>query len=167
MINAHLADEAVFKSLMGQVLTGDFLSELLVETRKQITDTAPLDREIARVKKALVSNERAIRNLLDLTETYGASSAVERLSEREEDKTRLKLALHEAETKRENAQVELAPQALSIALNTWQERLDGAQGKGDLLEVKNFLTRFFSKIELGYHTVWVVYTYPAESKDGR
>jgi len=167
MINAHLADEAVFEALMSQVLTGDFLSELLVETRKQITDTAPLDREIARVKKALVTNERAIRNLLDLAEAYGATSAVERLREREDDKARLKLALNEAETKRENAQVELAPQALRIALDTWQARLAGAQDKGDLLTVKNFLARFFSKIEVGYHTVRVVYTYPAEPNDGR
>jgi len=62
--------------------------------------------------------------------------------------------------------VELAPQALHIALDTWQARLAGADGKGDLLTVKNFLARFFSKIEVGYHTVRVVYTYPVVSKNG-
>jgi hypothetical protein len=46
-------------------------------------------------------------------------------------------------------------------------RLAGTQGKGDLLTVKNFLARFFSKIEVGYHTVRVVYTYPAKPNDGR
>ena len=106
MINARRADQAIFDALMNRVLTLDFFSDLLEETRRLLSDTAALDREIARVKKALVTNERALRNLLDLAEAYGVSSAVDRLREREEDKARLKLALNKAETKRENAQVE-------------------------------------------------------------
>jgi len=70
------------------------------------------------------------------------------------------MALHEAETKRENAQVELAPEALRIALDAWHTRLVDAQRKGDILVVKNFLTRFFSKIEVGYLMVRLFYTYP-------
>ena len=48
-----------------------------------LSDTATLDRELDEIKKNLAENDKAIRNLLDLAETFGALSAGERLRERE------------------------------------------------------------------------------------
>ena len=74
----------------------------------------------------------------------------------------MNLSLQEAEAKRKTAEVELAPEALAIALEAWRKHLVDAQQKEDILGVKNFLTRFVSKIEVGYKTAHMHYTYPLD-----
>lgn len=162
MINARLADQAILDALMNRVLTLDFFSDLLSETRRLLSDTAALDHEIEEIKKNLTENDKAIRNLLDLAETFGALSAGERLREREGEKARLNRTLQETEAKRKTAEAELAPEALAIALEAWRTRLVEAQQKEDTLGVKHFLTRFVSKIEVGYHMARLFYTYPID-----
>lgn len=162
MINARLADETILDALMNRVLTYEFFSDLLGETRRLLSDTSTLDREIEDIKKSLAENEKAIRNLLDLAETFGALSAGERLREREGERVRLNLSLQEVEAKRKTAEVELAPEALAIALEAWRKHLVDAQQKEDILGVKNFLTRFVSKIDVGYKTAHMHYTYPID-----
>jgi hypothetical protein len=78
----------------------------------------------------------------------------------QDDKARLKLA--RTGGRRENARVGTS---VTHRPGHLAARLAGVQGT-NLLTVKNFLARFFSKIEVGYHTVRVVYTYPAEPNDG-
>ena len=70
--------------------------------------------------------------------------------------------LTRSRTKRKTAEVELAPDALALALDAWRKHLVDAQEKEDILGVKNFLTRFVSKIEVDYHTARLFYTYPID-----
>ena len=112
MINACGADQAVLDAVMNRVLTLDFFSDLVEETRSLLSDTAALDREIEGIEKNLAENDIAIRNLLDLAETFGALSAGERLREREGVKVRLDLALRKLESKRKTSTSELVPEAL-------------------------------------------------------
>jgi hypothetical protein len=72
---------------------------------------------------------------------------------------RLNISLQEAESKRKTAEVELAPEALAIALDAKRRHLVEAQQKEDILGVKNFLTRFVSKIKVGYKAAHMHYTY--------
>jgi site-specific DNA recombinase len=162
MINARKADQAIFDAVMNRVLTLDFFSDLLDETRRLLSDTTALDREIEDIKKNLAENDRTIHNLLDLAETFGAFSAGERLRDREGEKVRLDLALRELEAKRKTAEAELVPEALTLALEAWRTRLVDAQQKDDILGMKYFLTRFVSKIEVDYHTARLFYTYPID-----
>jgi hypothetical protein len=162
MINARRADETILDALMNRVLTYEFFSDLLGETRKLLSDNTFLDREIEEIKKNLAENDKAIRNLLDLAETFGALSAGERLRKREGEKTCLDLALQELEAKRKTAEAKLAPEALTTALEAWRTHLVEAQQKDDILGMKYFLTRFVSKIEADYHTARLFYTYPID-----
>jgi DNA invertase Pin-like site-specific DNA recombinase len=162
MINSRRADQAILDAVMNRVLTLDYFSDLLEETRRLLSDTAALDREIEDINKNLAENDKAIHNLLDLAETFGALSAGERLREREGEKVRLDLALQELEAKRKTAEAELAPEALTAALEAWRTRLVEAQQKDDILGMKYFLTRFVSKIEVDYHTARLFYTYPID-----
>jgi hypothetical protein len=61
-----------------------------------------------------------------------------------------------------SADVELAPEALAIALDAWRRHLVETQQKEDILGMKSFLTRFVSKIEVGYKTAHMYYTYPID-----
>ena len=70
--------------------------------------------------------------------------------------------LTRSRTKRKTAEVELAPDALALALDAWRKHLVDAQEKEDILGVKNFLTRFVSKIDVGYKTAHMHYTYPLD-----
>ena len=72
------------------------------------------------------------------------------------------MALQELEAKRKTAAAELAPEALTTALEAWRTRLADAQQTDDILGMKYFLTRFVSKIEVDYHTARLFYTYPID-----
>ena len=72
------------------------------------------------------------------------------------------ISLQETEVKRKTAEVELAPEAFAIALEAWRRHLVQAQQKQDILRVKNFLTRFVSKIVMGYKPAHMHYTYPID-----
>jgi hypothetical protein len=56
-----------------------------------------------------------------------------------------------------SAQVEISPEALTLALNTWCNQMDEASSTREL---KNLITRFVSKIELSYNMARIWYKYP-------
>jgi site-specific DNA recombinase len=160
MINAREAETAILDKVLSQVLTADFLPDLLANMSSQLANTTVLDQEAERLAKEMADCERAIQNLLDLAETFGAKTAGDRLREREAEHSRLTVEMRLLESKRTAAQVEITPEALSVVLAAWRGEFDGAVG--DVRALRRFLSRFVAKIELGYTLARVWYTYPLD-----
>lgn len=139
------------------------MTALLDEVCAKFSDTEALDRETQRLVKQKTECERAIANLLDLAESFGARAAAERLHEREVEKDRVLSDLRQVELKRKAAQLEVTPDALGLALAAWSGELAEVTGTGDILMVKNYLKRFVAKVELGYNTARIWYTYPIDA----
>jgi site-specific DNA recombinase len=163
LINSRVADGAVINAVLGRVFTHDYVTALLDEVRAKFSDTDALDRENERLLRQKTECERAITNLLDLAESFGARAAAERLRERETEKERVVSDLRQVELKRKAARLEVTPDALGLALAAWSGELAEMTEMGDILAVKNYLKRFVAKVELGYNTARIWYTYPIDA----
>lgn len=160
MIGSKKADAAIYDATVNRILTPDFATALLSETQKVLNNTTDLDKEKARLEKSLVEINKAISNLLDLAEKAGASAALDRLKEREAERARLALAIRQAEAKQQAAQVELTPEALALALEAWRGDLVNEYKMGNTRAAKALITRFVTRIELGYNQATINYSFP-------
>ena len=156
------ADKAIMGAIMGRILTVDFFYALLDETKAQMSNVQEVELRITTLEKSLKECERAIINLLDLAETFGAKSAVERLKEREVEKVRILHDLTTLKAKKQAAQLEISPEALTLALEAWQRQIIEAQEQENVRALRELLKNFVSKIELGYNKAVIWYTYPLE-----
>lgn len=166
-ISTRKADAAILDAVLNRVLTTDYFEALLKETQAQLGNTVDLDKEKARLEKSLTECNQAICNLLDLAEKLGSAAAIDRLKEREADKARLELALKQNEAKRQAALVELSPEALTLALQAWRGDLAASYQAGDRKATKNLLSRFVTKIELGYNLARIWYSFPIDTLYGQ
>jgi hypothetical protein len=164
-INGRKADRAILEAILARVMTFDFLEELFEEIRLQLTDTGSLSEEIKRKKHSLYELNRAIQNLLDLAESFGAGAAKARLKERETERAILESEIKSFEIREANADIEISPEALQIALDSWRGNLVHLQAAGDIGALRSFLARFVRKIELGYYEAKIYYTFPLDVID--
>lgn len=177
MINGRNADKAVIDTVLEKVLTPDFMQDILRETRTVLTQTEELDREETRLKTQLENIKRIINNLVDTAERVGSQAVIEKLQKRESEKAALETALKLIKGKRNAAQVELSPEALLLALNAWREEIiktnqalqaetDQANKANHIRALKSLLTRFVTKVELGYNRARIWYSYPVDALYG-
>jgi DNA invertase Pin-like site-specific DNA recombinase len=164
-INARKADAAILDAVLSRVLTPAFLEEIFEEVRLQLTDAAALGDEIKRKRDALQLISQAIRNLLDLAETFGSEAARARLKERETEQAILKAEIKSLEARRANADIEISPGALQITLDAWTGSLVALHTAGDTGALRSFLARFISKVDLGYNQARIHYTFPLDAID--
>jgi len=162
-MSAHKVDALVLDAVLNRVLTMDYFYSLLEETKKQLSDTETLQAQIEEKRADLRTVERAIQNLLELAESFGAGSAVERLKRREAERSKIAAEIKNIEARRDAAMVEISPEALALVLNLWRAQIQKANESGNVGTVRSLLSRFVEKVELSYTTAKIWYTYPTNS----
>ena len=164
MINAAAAENNILDVVLSRILTPDFIQTLLAEIKAQLSDTTIIDREIELLEKQIKDTQRAIQNLLDLAETYGAQAAGARLQAREAELAGHRAGLRELQAKKATAQVDVSPEALSVALAVWRGQIEAASQSGDVRVLRNLLfPRFITKVELGYDKARIWYSFPLDA----
>ena len=162
-VGAKKAEEAILNTVLNRILTRTYFEELLAELRSRMEDSEGLEAEISEKQTALREIDQGIQNLLDLAEAFGAGAALERLKQREVERVGLVAELNQLEAKKEISKVEIAPEALSLAIDTWRGQVLEKVEAGDIPAMKDVLRRFVSKIELGYKQARIEYTYPLDT----
>ena len=161
MVSVELADAAILDVVLTQVLTPEFVGEMLADVRVLMADTDALDREIAMTRRNLSDVEQSIGALFEMVELTGASRmAAERLRQREADRNRLQAQLAHQETKREACDLEITPDVIELALAAWRGEIESYRKANDIRSLKAFLARFVQKVELSYNYAKIYYTYP-------
>lgn len=164
MINAARAESSILDTVLNRILTPDFIQNLLAETKAQLADTSAIERDIERLEKQVKETQKAIQNLLDLAETYGAQAAGARLHAREAELAVYQAEIRELQSKKAAAQVEISPEALSLALAVWRGQIETASQSGDIRVLRSLLfPRFITKIELGYDRARLWYSFPLDT----
>jgi DNA invertase Pin-like site-specific DNA recombinase len=162
-INAKKVDQVVLDTILDRILTTVYFEELVEETRSLMENTGSIDQDIRQKQKDLREAENAINNLLDLAETFGSGAAVERLRQREFERAILISEIKQLESKKSASQLVITPEAIRLVLNTCRGEIAQAQTMGDIKSLKNALSKFVAKIELGYKCANIWYTYPFEN----
>lgn len=128
-----------------------------------MSDVETLQAQIEQKRAERRAVERAIQNLLDLAESFGAGASLERLKQREAERSQLSAEIKDIEARRDAASIEITPEALALVLDAWRTQIVQADAFGDVAAVRSLIARFVSKVELSYTTVKIWYTYPADS----
>jgi predicted transcriptional regulator len=162
-VNARKVNTIILDTVLNQVLTPEYFDALLAEIKSQMTDSASLEAEITEKRADLRTVERAIQNLLELAESFGSETVLTRLKQKESERLQLAAQITELEARRDMLQIEIAPEALALVLDTWRKQIITANESGDIAAVRSLLSRFVEKVELSYTTAKVFYTYPIDS----
>lgn len=160
-VGAKGADAFVMEAVLNKILTPAYLHALLEQTRAQFADPGSFEAEADRLKKALADCRRKLKNLRAQIETFGPSqTAATGLQAREGEEEQLILELKNLEAKHDAAQLEISPEALALALDVWRGKISAAREARDVIALRNHLQEFVTRIELGYGTARIHYTYP-------
>jgi len=159
------ADWAVMRGVIEQVFTPEILSPLIEEVKLNMADTRTLERELKELDRQITECKRAINNLLELAETFGAKAAGNKLVERETELARKEYEKQELVSKIQLAQVDVDPQALSLVLTAWQGELAQTYKAKNVPAAQRTLKRFVRKIELGYNRAKLYYVFPLYGAD--
>jgi len=157
---ANRIDDLVMEIVFTRILTPTFAEETLEELKAQFSNTDILRSEIKRERYELNEKKRAIKNLLDLAETFGARSAEERLNQREIERAVLETEIKTLETQINNLNVAITPQALALVLETWRNDAIEAKKSENVIALRSLLARFISRIKIDYHKAEIWHTFP-------
>ncbi|MEW6093081.1 MAG: recombinase family protein [Chloroflexota bacterium] len=166
-VNARNAEVVVLDTLLNRILTPAYFNQLLARVQTRLDNDPDFDNRIALLRKSLADTERAIQNLLDMVETFGAHSAVDRLRQREAEKATLSAQLRNLESQLHARHLQLSPEALDEVFHAWREQMTDTLGRQDIQAARIMIERFIIKIELGYDQVRIRYRYPLEVGLGR
>ena len=158
-IKADRADRAIVDAVLNQVLTVDRADELIKQVQASYSDNGEILRQEAAARAALSSSEKSISNLLDTIESTGSATAKDRLKERESDRARLQFELSMIMSQRNAAEIEITPEVLSDVLDVWRGEVEAARDQNDIRGLQRYLKHFIVKIELGYFTARLWYTF--------
>ena len=163
-IGAVNAEKSILASVLNQVLTVEYLSEAIAETKKQMDSASELKRQIKADRRKLEDLEIAIQRTLNTIEKTNSPAAqkslAQRLDLREAERIQTKSNLERLELQLMAAQTEITPEAMEIILAAWRAQFDQIQESGNVRELKAWLLQFVSRIELGYNRARIFYTYP-------
>jgi site-specific DNA recombinase len=159
-IGAVRAEQQILATVLGQVLTPDYLLEAIVETKKQLDSTSDIERQIAATRRKLEELEIAIHRIMKTIEKTGSPSADDWLMQREAEKAEATADLKRLHLQLRTANTEITPQAAEIILAQWRAQFYRLQESGNVRELKAWLLQFVSRIELGYYRARIFYTYP-------
>lgn len=154
------AEKHIIASVLNQVLTTEYLSDVISEAKKQFDSTPEIERQIQAARRRLEDLGIAIQRNLNTIERTGSPAAQERLNQREEERAQTKAELEKLNLELAAAQTDITPEAMEIILAAWRAQFDKLQESGNVREIKAWLLQFVSKIELGYNRARVFYAYP-------
>jgi hypothetical protein len=156
-IGAKKAEETILQLVLARVLTPAFVEELIETVNTYLAqDLAGLEQRVEETRKRLAETERAISNLLDLAEQFGARSAADRLVSREQERDRLQRELHSLAARREQSRIEVSPEVVGAIL---AESRAGLTGK-DIEARRVILRKFVDKVEMGNEGGKLWYSFP-------
>jgi hypothetical protein len=159
-IGAGNAEQQILTAVLDQVLTPEYLTEAIAETKKRLDATPEMERQITAAKRRLEELEIAIQRALNTIEKTGSPAAQDRLQQREAEKIQTRDELKQLELQLATARTEITPEAIGIILAAWRAQFDQLQESGNVREIKAWLLQFVSKIEVGYNRARIFYTYP-------
>jgi DNA invertase Pin-like site-specific DNA recombinase len=154
------AEQQILTSVLDQILTPEYLLEVIAETKKQLDSTPEIESQIKATRRKLEELAIAIQRNLNTIEKTGSPAAQERLKQREAEKAGAQTDLERLELQLRTAQTEITPEAVDIILAAWRAQFDQVRESGNVREIKAWLLQFVSRIELGYNRAKVFYTYP-------
>ena len=159
-LNARVVEAAVMEAVMGVVLTPAYVQDLIAAVNAELAeDLVGIDGRIAQTRQDLEAVGRAIANLLDLAETYGAQAAGERLVEREAERERLERDLNHLQLARARSRIEVAPEVIVDVLAAIREDLTHE----DVQARRALLAQFVSTVELGNESGKLHYSFPLDA----
>jgi DNA invertase Pin-like site-specific DNA recombinase len=162
-VNAKKVNQVILQAVLNRILTPDYFNELVDETNKLLENTDSIDKSIIQKQKDLRNIEISINNLLDLAESFGSGAAKERLRQRESERGIFISEIKQLESKRIASQLVITPEAIQLVINSWQSEINKAQISGDVHLLKDAISKFVEKIELGYKSANIWYSYPIEN----
>jgi len=166
-VNARNAEVVVLDTLLNRILTPAYFNQLLARVQTRLDNDPDFDNRIALLRKSLADTERAIQNLLDMVENFGAQSAVDRLRQREAEKATLTAKLRDMESQLHARHFQLSPEALDEVFIAWREQMVDTLGRQEIQAARIMIERFIIQIELGYDQVRIRYRYPLGAGFGR
>jgi len=162
-VGAARAEQQILACVLHQVLTPEYLAEVIAETKKHLDSTAEIERQIQAEKRKLQELDIAIQRVLNAIEKTSSPAAQERLKQREAERARSQADLDRLSLQLVTAVTEITPEAMAIILAAWRAQFDQLQESGSVRDIKAWLLQFVSRIELGYNRVRIFYTYPIDS----
>jgi len=160
-VNARKADTIILDAILNQVLSPSFVADLLQEIQTQYADTDRIDREIGNTNNLLIMTTRSITRLVQLAENAGDLAEItNRLKELKGQEAEHTAKIKALKAERDSAIPQITPEALALVFETWRDQITAAHENGDILTAKKLLAHFVQKIDLGYDTAIIHYTYP-------
>lgn len=160
-IGAKKVNALVLDVVLNKVLTKKYFDDLLHETKKQYGNTEILEQAIEDRRHDLNTIERAINNLYELVESFGASETLkQRIAQKEIEQATVKADLAGHEARRDALAIEITPEALALVFQNWRDQITEANNTNDIATVRSLLSMFVEKIEMSYRNVIIHYTYP-------
>jgi len=159
-IGANNAEAQIIPAILNHILTPEYLSEVIAETKKQFDSTAEIESQIKAARRALEDLDISIQRTLNAIEKTGSQAAQERLKQREAERIQTKNELQRLSAQLATAQIEITPEAMQIIIEAWRDQFAKVQETGNVREIKALLMQFVSRIELGYNKARIFYTYP-------
>jgi hypothetical protein len=130
------------------------------ELKKNMDSTAEFERRLKAENRKLEELDLAIQRTLDTIEKKGSEAAQERLTQREAERAQVKHELGNLKIQLSTAQMDITPEAMHVILAAWRDQIAELQESGNVRDIKAWLLQFVSRIELGYNTARIFYTYP-------
>ncbi len=159
-VGAQRSETAVLDAVINRVLTVDFFDQVIHVTRAKFSDTSATEKKIAALKERAVDLDVAFQRAMNAHEKTGSELALERMKQREGERAQVKAEIAHFESQLAASKMEIAPEAIQIAVGRWREQITKAKDGDDIKFVRTWLYRFVSRIELGYNRAQIYYTYP-------
>lgn len=159
-VSAINAETQIINTVLNQILTPGYLTEVIEETKKQLDATAEIERQITAKKRTLDDLDIAIQRNLNTIEKTGSQAAQDRLKQREAEKAQTRYEIDRLSLHLATSKTEITPEAMKIILSVWREQFSQLKESGNVRELKAWLMQFIYKIELGYNKARLYFTYP-------
>lgn len=159
-IGANNAEAQVMATVLNKILTQEYLSEVITETKKRFGATTEIERQVKAAQREIEDLDIAIQRNLSTIEKTGSEAAQDRLKQRETERAKAKADLDQLMMRLTAAQIEITPEAMEIVLEVWRAQLTQLQEAGNISDLKAWVTQFISRIDLSYNKAKIHYTYP-------
>lgn len=166
-VGADKADAKIIETLMTRIFTAEYLAEALDLARQRLESTPDIERELNAERRRVEDLDIAIQRLLRTIERTDSPSALERLQQREAERTQARANVKKLSVQLTAAKVEITPEAMVIILDAWREQFNKLQETGNIREIKTYMMQFIKRVDLGYNHAKIYYTYPMIDTDNR
>ncbi len=157
MLNARVVERVVLQTVLNRVLTPAFTEELVAEVNVHLSQGMDgLGLQIEEMRRRIAETTRAIENLLDLVERFGARAGAGRLLEREAERDQLERELRSLEARKAQSHIQVTPEVIYAII---------AEARADLtnedIKVRRaVLRRFVDHVEMGNDGGRIWYSFP-------